>query len=702
MGQIFLSWICCAAFASLSQATLASPAFPGRLGEAIDIDKSEIISRRCVDLTESDMEFIPPNIGEMKLGYDYTASELRKRFGIEASAALSLGGISIEGSFKLHLKAAKTRFSSTVVISRLASGGELRIKPDSVLKLNRVGQIAKGSADARYRRDLCGQGYVRSISLASGFVGVLKIDYRSKASFINVGAMIQLEMPTISVGGSFEVLLNELKKHGDVSLHLYAWGGDIGSLGRAIQGTDAICSLKQEEDIYASATESGDTQTQEDKTHCLLACNTTGETEACQRVLDGLVEYSESYFVNDFVATTPELAASYFAPVSYRMSIYEGNVVDEKGKQVETFSVEGLDAYERMNVSVLREQIEFEIAENSALAQRARDLLNSHYILSQVQRAKLREIIDSADAVVNLAKDADRACAKLIDSDLPCEQKEYELAQFRDRAYGKIDLLALTPPPMGFETWCQSYVNAYLPDRELGEEDDPSAEFYISQYHHNTIASIIDTYNLTGTGETLDTILSRTVSVETAADIYDLNCREIADRALSLVEISLAGANIYDLTPLYGLNQVRNLDLSGNQSDLLTPDIAHFEFLRELDLTNTHTKRLSDIKRLPFLKKLNVSETDVVTLGELSGHPSIEEVDASFSKVRSLSLNNVPWLHRIDLRGTAPRDLMSVLQNNSLFSLEEVVLSESIASSYNGLTCNEKFGEHILITCVSE
>ena len=150
-----------------SPAGIAFSPFPGKLGEAIDIDKNQIINRRCVNTKPEDIEFIAPNWGVVNIGYDYSAAELKKKFGIQASSTFSVGGISIEGDFRLHLRAAKTIFSSTVVVYRIARGGELRLKSGALVSLNELGRVAKESPNEKYRRDLCGQGYIRSIKLSS-------------------------------------------------------------------------------------------------------------------------------------------------------------------------------------------------------------------------------------------------------------------------------------------------------------------------------------------------------------------------------------------------------------------------------------------------------------------------------------------------------------------------------------------------------
>lgn len=178
----------------------------------------------------------------------------------------------------------------------------------------------------------------------------------------------------------------------------------------------------------------------------------------------------------------------------------------------------------------------------------------------------------------------------------------------------------------------------------------------------------------------------------------------------ALSNLSLAGNNISDITPLVSLGGLTTLNLSNNQiSDISA--LANLNSLRTLYLDNNPVGDLSPLYSIPTLSTLSIQgitisvdelealskalpncaingatateKPSVIALGGVSFDPSVTEIDLSYCGITDISaLSQCQNLGRVVLRGNSIMDISPLMDIPNLTYLD---ISENAVSDLRPL-----------------
>ena len=121
--------------------------------------------------------------------------------------------------------------------------------------------------------------------------------------------------------------------------------------------------------------------------------------------------------------------------------------------------------------------------------------------------------------------------------------------------------------------------------------------------------------------------------------------------------LDCARTQIMDVRPLAGLTELQELDCAGTQITDLAP-LADMAGLQILSCSYAPVSDLSPLAKLGKLRRLDCSSTDVEDLAPLAALAGLEQVDCSYTRVDSLAaLAGLSGLRRVLFAGTQVADL---------------------------------------------
>ena len=189
--------------------------------------------------------------------------------------------------------------------------------------------------------------------------------------------------------------------------------------------------------------------------------------------------------------------------------------------------------------------------------------------------------------------------------------------------------------------------------------------------------------------------------------IRDLNGLQYFD---NLEELDIANNEITDLSPIFGLRNLKKLDASGQYISNLGA-LASLGELTELQLADNELTTLSSLKKLTKLERLDVSGNEILVFGTAGTLQNLQYLNMADNPMKETDLSGISGLARLkelnisgcgiaSLNGISMESL-SVLNvsNNKINSIETLAKAETLVNlnlSYNAITEAEA-----LKTCIN-
>ena len=179
--------------------------------------------------------------------------------------------------------------------------------------------------------------------------------------------------------------------------------------------------------------------------------------------------------------------------------------------------------------------------------------------------------------------------------------------------------------------------------------------------------------------------------------IRDLNGLQYFD---NLEELDIANNEITDLSPIFGLRDLKKLDASGQYISNLGA-LASLRELTELQLADNELTTLSSLKKLTKLEWLDVSGNEILvfgTAGTLQNLQYLNMADNPMKEIDLSGLSDLVNLTELNISGCGLESLngintekLSVLNasNNEISRVEALAKAESLVNldlSYNAIT----------------
>lgn len=188
--------------------------------------------------------------------------------------------------------------------------------------------------------------------------------------------------------------------------------------------------------------------------------------------------------------------------------------------------------------------------------------------------------------------------------------------------------------------------------------------------------------------------------------IRDLNGLQYFD---NLEELDIANNEITDLSPIFGLRNLKKLDASGQYLSNLGA-LASLGELTELQLADNELTTLSSLKKLTKLERLDVSGNEILvfgTAGTLQNLQYLNVADNPMKEIDLSGLSDLVNLTELNISGCGLESLdgintekLSVLNasNNKINSVDALAKAESLVSldlSYNAIAEAEALKTYI-------
>lgn len=179
--------------------------------------------------------------------------------------------------------------------------------------------------------------------------------------------------------------------------------------------------------------------------------------------------------------------------------------------------------------------------------------------------------------------------------------------------------------------------------------------------------------------------------------IRDLNGLQYFD---NLEELDIANNEITDLSPIFGLRDLKKLDASGQYISNLGA-LASLGELTELQLADNELTTLSSLKKLTKLERLDVSGNEILVFGTAGTLQNLQYLNMADNPMKEIDLSgllDLVNLTELNISGCGLESLngintekLSVLNasNNKISSVEALAKAESLVNldlSYNAIT----------------
>ena len=143
-----------------------------------------------------------------------------------------------------------------------------------------------------------------------------------------------------------------------------------------------------------------------------------------------------------------------------------------------------------------------------------------------------------------------------------------------------------------------------------------------------------------------------------------------------LQDLKITSRHISDISPLLGLTNLKNLDLSGdwvtngNISNFVSV-LQRLPNLTRLDLYKTQITNISSLSKLTNLTVLDLYDNKVADISPLSGLINLKELDLGFNPITDISpLSGLTNLEKLNLNGNQISDISLIARFTNLTELD--------------------------------